>query len=475
MSEIFRDRTEGTQAKRQELLRRRREELVTMPHAVRRVIVARASRVAAAMAGTLCGVALIAMSLSPSLAQRMASYMPGIQPAPLSTLLSGAWLLGVIAWAVSRARVEHRFAVEMSKYVLPSTDLDHDVERLDHEHPDEIARQMGHRLEVRSAAWPVLAASVVLPATALWVARAIRTKGWPVMSEFEAALALHAGALAAIGVIGCLAAIAVTRKSLRTRMVGDVALAIGVMVSCATVCAFVAHKELGWPLLGASTVLMTIGLIGRALKSERDRLEVDDPAAGAEIFTIRGALKQVRETVTAASRTVRGMNRKQVVMSAASLAIIAGGVTVYRAKHREVKGQQIAAGVVVPYNVKPDQLLPLAPPPDDDHLPYTVTRVAHAFEVRATLNDKGELVVPMIGFSTVPRSWRASLEVTAASNDTFAIVNNGSEKSVKRGDSVYVEVDACKEPQPLALSLRGQPGESVVFEVVPDMTIAACQ
>ena len=75
--------------------------------------------------------------------------MPGIQPAPLSTLLSGSWIIGLVAWAISRARVEHRFAVAMSKYVLPSNDLDHDVERLDHERPDDIARAMGHQLEVQ--------------------------------------------------------------------------------------------------------------------------------------------------------------------------------------------------------------------------------------------------------------------------------------------------------------------------------------
>jgi len=237
-SEIFRDRTEGTAAKRQELLRRRRDELVTMPHAVRRVVVARSARIAASMAITLGGVALIATAYSPGLATKIASMMPGIQPAPLSTLLSGSLLFGLVAWAISRARVEHRFAVEMSKYVLPSNDLDHDVERLDHEHPDELARAMGHRLEVKSAAWPILAAGVIVPATALWLGRLARTHAWPVMSEFEVGVAAHAKAFALIGFTSTINAITITHKALHQPTIASLALPFGTISSAITIAAF---------------------------------------------------------------------------------------------------------------------------------------------------------------------------------------------------------------------------------------------
>ena len=78
MTEIYRDRSDGAAARRQELLRRRREELVTMPHAVRRVVVARASRIAASMAATGAGVALLAVAWSPWLADRMERALPGL-------------------------------------------------------------------------------------------------------------------------------------------------------------------------------------------------------------------------------------------------------------------------------------------------------------------------------------------------------------------------------------------------------------
>ena len=55
MSDIYRDPTEGAAAKRQDLLRRRRDDLATMPHAIRRVVVARDARVAAGLAMTIGG------------------------------------------------------------------------------------------------------------------------------------------------------------------------------------------------------------------------------------------------------------------------------------------------------------------------------------------------------------------------------------------------------------------------------------
>jgi len=121
-----------------------------MPHTIRRVVVARAARAAASLAAIACGTAMLAVALSPSLARFVASGLPGINPAVVSTGVAAAWVLGLVAFAISRARAEHRFAVAMSTYVLPGEDLDQDIERLSHERPDRVARTMAHRHEVRS-------------------------------------------------------------------------------------------------------------------------------------------------------------------------------------------------------------------------------------------------------------------------------------------------------------------------------------
>src|SRR5262245_65785207 len=128
-----------------------------MPHAIRRVFVARRARIAASLAVCVTGAAMLAIALSPALAKKIASGMPGLNPAVLSTLVIAMWVTGIIAYTLSRAMGEHAFLVAMSRYVMPSENLDQDVERLAHEKPDDIGRTMAHRLEVKSAAWPVVA------------------------------------------------------------------------------------------------------------------------------------------------------------------------------------------------------------------------------------------------------------------------------------------------------------------------------
>ena len=480
MSEIYRDRSEGTVAKRQELLRRRREELVTMPHAVRRVVVARTARIAASMVAALGGVALIAAAYSPNLAGRLSSVMPGIQPAPLSTLLSGAWLLGLVAWAISRARVEHRFAVAMSKYVLPTNDLDHDVERLDHEHPDDIARTMGHQLEVRSAAWPVLAAGVVLPATALWFARMLRTHGWPVMSEFEASLTLHAKTLALIGFAGAIAAMTMTRKAMRQPHIAMLALPFGLVASAATVVGFMKSASFAWVLCGVGVVTVSIGLVARTLRDERALLEVEDPAAGSELFTIRGMIRQIRESLVATKQALSFIKRRYWLIggSLAAVALIfTGGNMLLNARHQANEAK--AALATMPTAQVKQQLIPLAPPSSTDKpTPYKVQRSGNRFRVEATLNDHGEITVPMVGFATVPESWSASLDIQLASSGPIGLVSDdGAVKFLSSANpTAHLVIDACDGNRPLAVSLKQDhaAGQQVVLYVSPKLEVANC-
>lgn len=481
-SEIFRDRSEGTAAKRQELLRRRRDELVTMPHAVRRVIVTRSARIAASMAITVGGIALIATAWSPSLASRFASVMPGIQPAPLSTLLSFTWLLGLVAWAVSRARVEHRFAVAMSKYVLPSNDLDHDVERLDHERPDDMARTMGQDLEVRSAAWPILAASVVLPATALWVARIVRTHTWPVMSEFELGLAAHASTLALIGVGGVIGAVAMTRKMMRQPAIAIVMLPFGMLSTGFAFFALAKGTTYAWPLCAVAVIVTGIGVVARILKKERALLEVDDPAAGSEIFTIRGALRELKQGLVAMHRGYRGLApRSRMMVMAGGLGLIAGGVYLKVRPTEPERNIKIDLQTATQIHLaKADHLVVSTQVSTDfthDHR-QKVERIADRFRVEAVLDEHGEATIPMIGFSTVPLNWRADLEVTLDSNDGVGVIDRSDVHYLSaETPRLHVVTEACNGSQPLALHLIQShlANKTVVVWVVPTLTVASCR
>jgi hypothetical protein len=483
-SEIFRDRTEGTAAKRQELLRRRRDELVTMPHAVRRVVVARSARIAASMAITLGGVALIATAYSPAMTARIASIMPGIQPAPLSTLLSGSWIIGLVAWAISRARVEHRFAVAMSKYVLPSNDLDHDVERLDHERPDDIARTMGHQLEVKSAAWPIIAAGVLVPATALWIGRIIRTHAWPVMSEFEVALAMHAKALALIGFASTIGAIAMTRKALRQPVIATLALPFGLVATAVTFVGFAKAAPLAWAVCGLAVVVTAIGLVARTLRAERALLEIDDPAAGSELFTIRGALRELRAHVRTAGVYWRRvpMRTRMVTAVVALLGCGWGAIHYWRGYvHDHDRDQRVFAVTQAP-QIDINELTPSpqSAPINPKVAPaFKVDRVGNRFRVEAMLDANGEAVIPMIGFKTLPENWRATLSIEMVGDDPLGFVGEANDVRYLSSTNPRTEltIDACRGTKALAVRVQQphSPGKNIMFWVVPTLTVATCK
>src|SRR5262249_40278841 len=158
----------------------------------------------------------------------------------------------------------------------PTGDVNDDVERLSHENPDQAARDMAHRLEVTSAALPVLAAGVLLPVTALYLGAAVRAAGWPVIAEFEAAVTNHAMHLIACAGVGGVLAIAMTKRMARlpivTPLVGAAALS----------CAVAGVVASAW-LVPVGSILAVFALVVRRLRIEREQLQAEDPAAGSEV------------------------------------------------------------------------------------------------------------------------------------------------------------------------------------------------
>lgn len=480
MSEIYRDGTEGAAAKRQELLRRRRDELVTMPHAVRRVVVARSARIAGGVAVTLAGIALLGAAATPKVATWMTSWLPGIQPAPLSTLLSTAWIFGLVAWAIGRARVEHRFAVEMSRYVLPGSDLDHDIERLDHEHPDEIARQKAHHLEVQSSAWPVVAAALILPATALYLTRAARTHGWPVMSEFEAALAMHSGALIAIAIGGAIGAIAMTRRTLRLPIAAPIAGGLGFIAGLVAIGLVARGSAAALWVSGIAVVFGTIGFLGRRLRVERVLIAAEDPAAGSEMFTIRGFIRSVRTTSATAVRAVRNLRGYKVLRVGVVGAIAAGLVAVTMSHKSSAAPPAVVnkAGSVMPHPIS-DNPRPMLDPS------YKIERVGSRFKIDLVLADGSPINIPSLSdLGMVPPDWHATLSIELGSTDaSLAISPFESTAAPMNLDAVtnHVEfqIDNCDgRVQPLGLHAMLRTKETgpkkVTLYVTPTLGVAHC-
>jgi len=482
MTEPFRDRTEGAIARRQDLLRKRRDEFVMMPHAIRRVVVARAARKAASLAILVSGAAMLVVAMSPSLASYIARGLPGINPAVISTFLGGAWILGLVAFATSRGRSEHRFAVEMSSTVLPGQDLDDDIERLSHERPDAVARRMAQRLEVGSAALPVAAAAVVLPATLVYFAHALHAKGWPSTAMYEANLAEVSSALAVAAIAGVIAAIAMTRRGARSPRVTSPALFISAVTGGIAAYSLI-HRNMPatWVCTVLSVIAGSIAVINWRLAKERAALEVNDPAAGTELFTLRGFFEACKQ----AALGVRSHISPSMVVGAATfgvLVIFAGSPVT------QMGTKSASAGTMRPVRGSVVQPIRKALPGSSS---YTVLPTGDGrLRVAATFVDGKPLDLSgLSGIAELPQNWKASVIVRLESNDLPGALSvtpfpgdpNIAALHVDNGSNEQrFSTEVCdNREQPLGLALVPDPswpeGEyHATFLVEPKLELSIC-
>ncbi len=343
MSEIYRDGSEEAAAHRDDLLRRRRDELAVMPHAVRRVVVARSARIGASVAVIALGAALVALGESSSLDHAIANALPN-HPALLTALLATMWGGGVFAWWVARARCEHKFAVAMSRYVLPGRDLDHDLQRLDHEHPDSGARDMAHRLEGRALLLPVVAASVLVPATAIYLAAVYVAGTWPPVSAVETGLADNACAFAGIGVLGIAAAWlfgTFARKQPKLLHVFDGLVLFSGLGAFAAANDGASSAALG--LLGVATLALALTVGVRRMLAERRTL-------GDEVVVIRYPVAAFarRSLAWVGKQCMRGLSRRRHVCFAVALVAFGVGFAELAHQRRAAQVEPIDAAIKLP-------------------------------------------------------------------------------------------------------------------------------
>jgi hypothetical protein len=471
-------------------LHRRRAELVTMPHAVRRVVVARGARIAASMAFALGGVALVALAAFPSAAARVASVLPGSAPAPLATVLTATWVIGVVAWAMSGARSQHRFAVAMSRYVLPSEDLDHDVERLDHERPDDMARTMGHRLEVGSAAWPVVAAGAIVPVTMLWLSMLVAARGYVTVTQLEEAIPRHVTALGMFALAGGLGAIVMTRRTARHPLVATLLVPLGILACGAAGVGLATTIEGAWICGAVAAIVMVVGVVVRRLRRERALIDIADPAAGSELFTIRGAIRELRAGLArigaglAAVRAGigRSSRKTRIVVAAVATATLAGGagysMFAHRAGHAVAQPIAVAQAIAVPTVQDP---LPLAEPPPIARPNLHVEARAGSFWYDVTLDPHGYAALPIPGFDVLPQGWQADFEIEflGPQHQGVARVEAGGASlafsSIPAASTVHV--DACRKVQPMVIGVfvptMGE--KEIKLRILPRMRVGDCR
>lgn len=460
MSEIYRDPSEGSAAKRTDLLRRRRDELATMPHAIRRVVVARSARAAAGIALTIGGVLFLTIAHSARLAGALASVMPGIQPAAISTVLSGAWLLGLAAFLWSRARSEHRFAVAMSHYVLPGGDLDYDLQRLDHEHPDQMARYMAHRREVASSTWFVLGTAIVVPPTAVYVLQGIAVRGWPQMAGFEHALSQHANAFIYYAAAGVLGALVMTMRASREPRAAVAFFALALAIA-------VAAFAVGMPGVGAVAIVPAMmGLVVRRLRRERSAIAAEDPAAGSELFSFRETLR----TLWCGVRTIaRFASTPQGLRGIIALVVIGTG---WQYMHRSKTTSHAAVAPTAA------QAAPVAPnllvSHDGPH--YTIHQQGQGYDVDVDLDGSAVEIEGIGGLASIPDHWRAQINVTTHGGPVL-LTPFLEDTAVTVDGNYQFEKAACTGPEvPLGLRVvpTGTTVSHVTIHVTPVLTPTEC-
>jgi hypothetical protein len=435
-----------------------------MPHAIRRVYVARRARTAASLAIALLGGVMLAIAAQPAWTQFLARGLPGINPAVLCTMVVAMWIVGLFTYFAARAIDEHRFAVAMSRLVMPGKDVNEDLERLAHENPDQAARDMAHRLEVRSAALPVLAAGVLLPVTVLYIGAAYRAGGWPVIADFETSVAFHASKLLTCAGVGGLLAIVMTKRAARLPVAAPTMMILAVGTG---VLAFATSL---W-LLPLVTIVATVAVVVRRLRIERELLQAEDPAAGSEIFTIRGFIRQLRATASAAIARVRKVRARRVAIAGAVVATAIGGVMMMMpAKHappmsKTMEYTKLGGTVAVTRTTAPSGSQSMVEPMGDGRLKITLD-----------LADNAPIDIPALaGMRFVPPMWIARVKVDQIEGMALrAGMLGGDMRALSIGDDYSVTQANCGMGEVLlGLHFEGPAGH-YVFYVEPTLTPTSC-
>jgi hypothetical protein len=330
---------------------------------------------------------------------------------------------------------------------------------------------MAHRLEVGSAVLPVLGSALLVPATVLFAVRVVLGRTWPAISDFEVELAGHAWLIGGAAIAGTLAAIAMTGRPLRRPAVATIAAAVAVLG------VVLALAELAWWPAVLAMIAAPIALVTRRLARERDLIEAEDPAAGSELFTLRGLYRGIRAQLARARGLVsRAQLRRRPTVIAATALFAAGLGSSFVAGHgaSPSKHAEPATPIVMAPNVQP----------------IVQSQVRRMLDGGLALDVafRDSQPVMMDGLATIPQGWHVAVKVRMIDDvrhGDFRVtaqptVPNAVTQVLRATDvEQMLTFETCADSASLALRFeplfRVQPGEHVGFTVEPTLTLANCQ
>jgi hypothetical protein len=212
-------------------------------------------------------------------------------------------------------------------------------------------------------------------------------------------------------------------------------------------------------------------VVVRRLRIERDLLQAEDPAAGSEIFTIRGFIRQLRASTSAVIARVRKIQRRRVLVGATITAAALGGVLMMMPKTKEkpamaaqaqvTRGKAYAAPVIEPSGAR-SQVEPMG----DGRIKITLDLVE-----ASPVN-----IAAIAGMRNVPPMWMARMRVEPIEGIALQVgmLAGDGIKSISIGEAHTLTQSNCSIGEvPLGLHFEGPPGHYVIY-VEPTLTPAGC-
>lgn len=180
----YRDARPGAEARRDDLLRRNRDDLANLPLELRRIYVRRIARGWAGLAVVFGSFAAAVAAASPSARAALEALIPGRMPAIASDLMFITPIAGLLAYFVARALAEERYTRALIATVRPGRDPFSDVDRLATK-PGDAAWRLARAARPRSIAAVVAAAAIGAPLCALIAAAFLKLDAWERLSAIE--------------------------------------------------------------------------------------------------------------------------------------------------------------------------------------------------------------------------------------------------------------------------------------------------
>jgi hypothetical protein len=217
-----------------------------------------------------------------------------------------------------------------------------------------------------------------------------------------------------ISLAGIATAIVMTRRWARAPIVAPIA------AGAAAVASGLAFAW--WWSLGAAVIAATIALVGRSLRRERVLIRAEDPAAGSEVFTLRGVARRIRAAAKATRAWLGRRSRKVTAAIAIAPVVAIVGYAISTRGSNAPKTPAVSLGLSdvareLSELPKPPKLTHRTVPTDIDTSSYHIEACGYweaCWRLSITFHGSKIVEVPSLfpGLSAVPAGWHASIDVT---------------------------------------------------------------